>query len=70
MPSAVASNNFDQLQLLFQVRPAGFDLVGKGVTVTGRAALDRVRYVEVLPCEPHLFQYQAVQELPGAPDEG
>src|SRR5207342_3949349 len=58
----------DQLDLAEQVALAGLDLVGHGVAVSGRAALDHVRDVYVLAGHADPTE-ELVEELPGLADE-
>src|SRR5918992_2875126 len=68
VPERRHDGRLDQLDLPEQVSLAGFDLVGSGVAVTGRAALDHVRYVHVLARQPDPGE-QGVEELPRLADE-
>src|SRR2546425_7644803 len=60
----------DQLELAEEEGVAARDLVGLGVAVLRRPALDDVRDVDVVAVEPHPLGDDLGQELAGAPDEG
>ena len=60
----------DELELFVEVGPAGLDLVGEGIAVARRAALDGIGDIEVISSEAHLLQDQAVQELARPAHEG
>ena len=68
LPSVAIDARLDQLDLPEEVRLARLDLVGHGVTVPGRAALDHVRDVDVCALEPDARE-QLVEELAGLADE-
>ena len=53
----------DELELGLEIGPAGGDLVGLGVAVVGRAALDHVGDVDPAAVDADLLQHQPVEEL-------
>src|SRR5262245_4094688 len=60
----------NQLDLPAQEGLARVDLVGLGVAVPRRPALDDVADVDVLPAKPHALRDDLGQQLSGAADEG
>ncbi len=70
LPTVTTTRGAISVELLLQPRPAGLDLLGTGVPVVGRAALDHVGDVEAVAGQAHLLQHQLVEELAGAAHEG
>ena len=58
-----------QLDLALQVRRAGGRLIGFGITVPGRPALENIRDIDILTSEIDRGQH-GVEQLSGPADEG
>ena len=69
LPSVRDDTRLDQLDLPEEIRLARLDLVGHGIAVAGRAALDDVRDVDLGAGKPDALE-QLVEELAGLTHEG
>ena len=68
-PSSTSTCGDEQLDLPREEWRAGLDLLRRRRAVAGRAPIDGVGDVDMLLGEPDRRQH-AVEQLPGAPDEG
>jgi hypothetical protein len=68
VPQGADDARLDQLHLAQEVLVAVLDLLGMGIAVAGRAALQRVADEDVAALQPDLLE-QLVQQLAGLADE-
>src|SRR5205814_1088706 len=59
----------DQLDLRFEIRPAGLDLGRLWISIAGRPTFVDVRDVAMVPADPDLLAHQPVKQLAGAAHE-
>ena len=70
LPRVTTTLGVDQRQLFFEVGPARLDLVGEGVAVAGRAALDRIGDVEFSLVRPISSSTRRSRSWPERPTKG